>query len=163
MHQVFTLFLYLEQVIVGWEKFTQMQIVYLNKRRNFLIAFTKQKNGKRMLLLQLILMKVFLYEVLSPTLMSYETAGQMLGQLQSFLSYSSTHKHSDIWQALSVNNTVRNSQPWYLSHRPILPSLLCSSPLLFKLISSLLTLHTSGISFLYICFARAVNFFVTFK
>ena len=51
IHQVFTLFLYLEQVIVGWEKFTQMQIVYLNKRRNFLIAFTKQKNAKRMLLL----------------------------------------------------------------------------------------------------------------
>ena len=108
-------------------------------------------------------MKVFLYEVLSLTLMSYETAGQMLGQLQSFLSYSSTHKHLDIWWALSVNNTVRNSQPWYLSHCPILPSLLCPSPLLFKLISSLLTLHTNGISFLYICFAWAVNFFVTFN
>ena len=51
IRQVFTLFFYLEQVIVGWEKITPMQIVCLNKRRIFLIAFTKQKNGKRMLLL----------------------------------------------------------------------------------------------------------------
>ena len=58
---------------------------------------------------------------------------------------------------------MRNSLPWYLSHHLILLSLLCPSSLLFKLISSLLTSHTSGISFLYICLAWAVNCFVTFN
>ena len=50
INQFFTLFFYLEQVIAGWEKFTQMQIFYLNKRRIFLIGFAKQKNGRGMLL-----------------------------------------------------------------------------------------------------------------
>ena len=40
------LFFYLEQVIFGWEKFNQMQIVYQNKRRIIFITFHCLKRAR---------------------------------------------------------------------------------------------------------------------
>lgn len=128
INQFFTLFFYLEQVIAGWEKFTQMQIFYLNKRRIFLIGFTKQKNGRGMLL-QLILIKVFLYEVYFTNIDRLQDSRSNVRAI-AILSVISTHKHSDIRQALSVNNTAQ--QPAIVFEPSPHPPLLCPSPLLFK-------------------------------
>ena len=46
MRQFFMLFFYLEQVIFGWEKFNQMQIVYQNKRKIIFITFHCLKRSR---------------------------------------------------------------------------------------------------------------------
>ena len=59
----------------------------------------------------------------------------------------------------STKKPVRNSQRWCSNHHLVLPSSLCVSPLLFKLISFSLTLHNSIISSLYISFVQVIFFF----
>ena len=60
----------------------------------------------------------------------------------------------------SAKKPVRNSQRWCSNHHLVLPSSLCLSPLLFKLISFSLTLHNSIISSLYISFVQVIIFFL---
>ena len=60
----------------------------------------------------------------------------------------------------STKKPVRNSQRWCSNHHLVLPSSLCLSPLLFKLISFSLTLHNSLISSLYISLVQVIFFFL---